>query len=430
MQAVKLYYSKLRESKLAKDAGIYTAFTVFDRAVPFLFLPIITRFLLPDEYGVYVTFQTLLSFFVPFLSLGTDASIIISYFKLSYEKFKQYFFNSFIVFLLLSVLVFFVFYFFSPQISDFVNFPADWLIWVFAGCFFQYINDLNSNLWQSFRQPHKYGFFKISYTILKNGLNLFFVISLGLSWKGLVYSQVITAIIFSLISLSIFIKRNYFNFHFNKNYIKDSLHYGIPLSLHNLGAWGADLASRLILNSMVGIAATGEFGAGATLGMVVSLIQDSFNRAFAPYLFEKLKNPTAEIKKSLVKKTYLYYILIFIAAGIIGTAGSFAASTILGAKYKNSGQFIIWISFAYAFTGLYKMHVNYIFYEKKSRLLMIITLISGTVNILLCYILIKINGAIGAAQAFLLSNIISYFVTFYISNRLIPMPWNLLKLAK
>ncbi|MBS1492660.1 MAG: oligosaccharide flippase family protein [Bacteroidetes bacterium] len=430
MQAVKLYFSKLTNSKLAKDASVYTAFTVFDRAVPFLFLPIITRFLSPDEYGVYVTFQTLISFFIPFLSLGTDASIIISYFKLTYEKFKEYFFNSFLVFLSLSLLVFLVFYFFSPQISDIVKFPSEWLLWVFAGCFFQYVNDLNANLWQSFREPHKYGFFKISYTILKNGLNLFFVINLHLSWKGLVYSQVITAVLFAIISLIIFVKRNYFTFSFDKNDIKDSLHYGVPLSMHNLGAWAADLASRLILNSLVGIAATGEFGAGATLGMVVSLVQDSFNRAFAPYLFEKLKTPTPEIKKSLVKKTYLYYIVIFIVAGIVGIAGSLAASTILGSKYQNSGQFIIWISFAYAFTGLYKMHVNYIFYEKKSKLLMLITFISGAVNIGLCFLLIKSNGAIGAAQAFLLSNIISYIVTFYISNKLIPMPWNLFKLAK
>jgi O-antigen/teichoic acid export membrane protein len=430
LQIAKLYYSKFKQSKLAKDAGIYTAFTVFDRAVPFLLLPIITRFLSPDEYGFYVTFQTLLSFFIPFLSLGTDASIIITYFKLSYEKFKQYFFNSFVIFLSLSVIVFFVFYFFSPQISELVKFPSEWLIWVFAGCFFQYINDLNANLWQSFRKPFKYGTFKISYTVLKNGLNLFFVISLGLSWKGLVYSQIITAVIFSLISLTIFIKRNYFNFVFNKGFMKDSLRYGVPLSLHNLGAWAADLASRLILNSLVGIAATGEFGAGATLGMVVSLIQDSFNRAFAPYLFEKLKNPTDAVKKSIVKKTYLYYVIIFILAGIIGVAGSLAASTILGAKYQNSGQFIIWISFAYAFTGLYKMHVNYIFFEKKSKLLMLITLISGAVNIGLCFWLINLNGAIGAAQAFLLSNVVSYIVTFYIANRLIPMPWNILNIAK
>lgn len=430
MQTAKVYLAKITNSKLAKDASVYTAFTVFDRAVPFLFLPIITRFLSPDEFGVYVTFQTLLSFFVPFLSLGTDASIIISYFKLSVEKFKEYFFNSFIVFLLLSLVVFFIFYFFSVSISDIVKFPYEWLIWVFAGCFFQYINDLNSNLWQSFREPHKYGFFKISYTILKNGLNLFFVISLGLSWKGLVYSHVITASLFAIISLAIFFKRNYFNFIFNRKFIKDSLHYGIPLSLHNLGAWAADLASRLILNSLVGIAATGEFGAGATLGMVVSLIQDSFNRAFAPYLFEKLKNLTPDVRLSLVKKTYFYYIVIFIIAGVVGVAGSLAASTILGSKYQNSGQFIIWISFAYAFTGLYKMHVNYIFYEKKSKLLMLITLISGVVNIVLCFLLIKANGAIGAAQAFLLSNIILYVVTFYISNRLVPMPWNLLSRTK
>ncbi|MBX7046445.1 MAG: oligosaccharide flippase family protein [Ignavibacteria bacterium] len=429
MHTVKLYYSRFLKSRLAKDAGVYTTFTVLDRAVPFILLPVITRFLSPDEYGVYVTFQTLLSFFVPFLSLGTDASIIISYFKLSYEKFKEYFFNSFVIFLSLSAIVFVVFYFLSSQISDVVKFPSQWLMWVFAGCFFQYINDLNANLWQSFRKPHRYGVFKISYTILKNGLNLYFVISLGLSWQGLIYSQIITAVIFCSVSLVIFLRREYFNFDFNASFMKDSLRYGIPLSLHNLGAWAADLASRLILNSMVGIAATGEFGAGATLGMIVSLIQDSFNRAFAPYLFEQLKNPTLGIKKSLVKKTYLYYIVIFIVAAIVGIAGSLAASTILGEKYKNSQQFIIWISFAYAFTGLYKMHVNYIFYEKKSKLLMLITLISGAVNILLCFWLIETNGAIGAAQAFLLSNAVSYAVTFYIANRLVPMPWNVFKLA-
>lgn len=430
MQAAKLYLSKIKQSRLAKDAGIYTAFSVFDRAVPFLFLPIITRYLSPDEYGVYVTFQSLLSFFVPFLSFGSDASIIITYFKLSYEKFKQYFFNSFLIFIFLSALIYFVFHFFSNEISELVKFPSEYLIWVFVGCFFQYINDLNANLWQSFREPKKYGVFKISYTILKNGLNLFFVISLAFSWKGLIYSQVITALVFSLISLFIFFRRNYFSFNFNFEYVKDSLKYGIPLSLHNLGAWGTDLASRLILNSLVGIAATGEFGAGATLGMIVSLIQDSFNRAFAPYLFEKLKAPTEETKKSIVKKTYLYYIIIFVLAGLIGLAGTLAASTILGAKYQNSGQFIIWISFAYAFTGLYKMHVNYIFYEKKSKLLMLITLISGSVNILLCFWLIKLNGAVGAAQAFLLSNAISYLITFYLANRIVPMPWNIFKLVR
>lgn len=430
MAEAKALILKLRNSKLAQDTGIYTILTVIDRAIPFLLLPIITRYLAPDEYGVFITFQTLMSFFAPLLSLGTDASILINYFKLAYDKFRKYFFNSFIIFLVLSGIVFTTFYFFSVPIGDAVNFPPSWLLWVIAGCFFQYINDLNSNLWQSFREPKKYGIFKISYTVFKNSLNLIFVISFSLSWKGLVYSQIITAFLFSLISITIFIRRKYLSSSYNKEYVKDSLHYGIPFSLHNLGAWGSELASRLILNSLIGTAATGEFGAGATLGMIVSLIQDSFNRAFAPYLFEKLKNPDSATKLSLVKRTYLYYVVILIVAGIIGAAGTFAAQTILGSKYQNSSQFVIWVSFAYAFTGMYKMHVNYIFYEKKSKLLMLITLISGGVNILLCFWLIKMDGAIGAAQAFLFSNIISYLITFYIANRLIPMPWNIFNLSK
>jgi len=57
---------RLLNNSLLKDAGIYTGFAVSDRLLPFILLPIITRYLGPVEYGIYATFQALIAFFLPY----------------------------------------------------------------------------------------------------------------------------------------------------------------------------------------------------------------------------------------------------------------------------------------------------------------------------------------------------------------------------
>jgi O-antigen/teichoic acid export membrane protein len=99
----------------------------------------------------------------------------------------------------------------------------------------------------------------------------------------------------------------------------------------------------------------------------------------------------------------------------------------VGDKFLGAKDFIFWISLSFAFSGMYKMVVNYIFYVGKTKILAWLTFSSAILNIFLNYIFISYYGAIGAAISTLVINIIFFLLTWVLSNRLYKMPWFLNK---
>ena len=67
---------------------------------------------------------------------------------------------------------------------------------------------------------------------------------------------------------------------------------------------------------------------------------------------------------------------------------------------------------------------------KKTSLLSSFTLINGFLNIIFNYFFIKVFGVLGAAYATILSMFLIFIISFIYSNRIYPMPWNLIKLLR
>lgn len=65
----------------------------------------------------------------------------------------------------------------------------------------------------------------------------------------------------------------------------------------------------------------------------------------------------------------------------------------------------------------------YIQFSGKTELLAAVTLTVGALNIPLCYALIQVGGAVGAAQATALSQLLIFIATWAMAARLIDMDW-------
>jgi O-antigen/teichoic acid export membrane protein len=181
---------------------------------------------------------------------------------------------------------------------------------------------------------------------------------------------------------------------------------------------------------LIGTAATGSFGVGSIYGTMISVLQNAFNRAYKPYLYRNLKNSNEQTKNKLVRITYLYNSGLFVFSLLVGVVGILVNNLIFGQGYNDSKIFIIWMTLGNAFNGMYKMHINYIFYTKKTYYLLYITLFLGVLNTGLSYWLIGKYGAVAGAQVFLLTQLFGYLLSWYIGNKLIPMPWFKIKLSK
>ena len=96
---------------------------------------------------------------------------------------------------------------------------------------------------------------------------------------------------------------------------------------------------------------------------------------------------------------------------------------LVGQDFRGSGDVLAFVALGHAFGGMYLMVVNYIFYARRNEWLSLISLSVGTFNFALAWWLVGRRGAVGAAQAFAISQFLMFACTWYVGSRCCPMPW-------
>lgn len=417
------YINKFFSSNLLKDSVSYTLLNIIEKAIPFLILPIVTRILPKDDVGSYILYQAIIEVLIPIMTLNIGASVLLNFYKVDREEFKKYFTNALLFFLPLFFVAISLISFFSEHISGWINFPKYWLIIVCFIVMARFVTQLRQSIWRVEYKIKNYGLFTIGISILKNGLGLFFIFFTPLGWKGLILGHLLGYWVFAGVGFYSFIKENLIFLKFKSDYVKDAILVGYPLALHKLGLWLGNAANRVIIAGILGTAATGNYGIGATFAVLVTVVEDAFTKAFVPYLFEKLKQVDEYNKSEIVKLSYYVYVFLVLITGLFYVVGYFGVGVIFGQEYLSTREFMLPLMLAAMITGFYKLHVNYIMFTKKTLKITQITLFSGVLNILLAYAMTMKFGIIGSAYSLLIITVFQYLLTFYTANKLIPMPW-------
>ncbi len=176
---------------------------------------------------------------------------------------------------------------------------------------------------------------------------------------------------------------------------------------------------------MESVSETGLYSVGNQLSLPILFLAQAFNLAYLPWLYKKLKLGNLEEEKRIIKLTYIYFFLIIAIAIVWGIITSFFTVFIVGANYKGAESYIIWLSLGYAFTGMHMMVVAYIYYSKKIKLYNIVTIVVILSNVVLNYIFIESEGAVGAAQATMVVNVINFSLTWILATKVHKMPWKI-----
>jgi O-antigen/teichoic acid export membrane protein len=413
----------LQKSILLKSSAVYTLTNIINAAIPFLMMPILTRELSPVDYGIVSMFQVLIGIVAPFTGLSINGAINRKYYDRDKIDFPKYVANSFLLLLSSTLIVAIIFVLFSDGIASVSSFPKGWLWAVLLVSFCNFITTIALLHWQVQVKPLFFGIYQISNTLLNISLSLWFVVGLDFNWQGRIQGQVITAVVFAVIGFIILNKDGWIKWGINREYMKNGLQFGIPLIPHTLGAFVITLSDRFFLTNMAGVAEVGLYTVGYQFGNIIGLIQDSFNKAWVPWLFAQLKKGNENNKKRIVKITYIYFGAIILLALLLSLMAPWFLNFFVGEEFKEAGKYVFWIAIGYAFNGMYKLVGNYIFYAEKTKYLAWITFLTAILNIIFTYLLIKLNGPVGAAQATALAFFISFVLTWILSSKVYKMPW-------
>jgi O-antigen/teichoic acid export membrane protein len=419
---------------LIRSLSIYSIGNLVNAAIPFLLLPFLTNFLSPQDYGIIAIFQVLMNFLNPIAGLSLNGAVTRKYYFLNddNQKFANYVSNGLLIITLVSALLLISLILFRNQISGLTDFPADWL-WVILVCSFTFnIIEVLLAIWRVKLKAGKYVLFRVIRTLVELGVSVVLIIFIDQSWESRIDGVLYSSILFALIALVIMIKSKHITlkFNFSKAFVQDALKYGVPLIPHAIGVVFISMSDRLFLTNMIGIEETGLYAVGFQIAQIISLIQNSFNQAWVPHFFEKLKAKSKPVNLGIVKFTYLYFLIMIVLVIILTIAAPLIYSIFIGDEFTSSIKYVLLISLGFAFNGMYKMVVNYFFYLNKTAVVALITFISAIINILLNYFLILEYGAIGCAWATAISFFIQFILVWIVSSFYFPMPWGYFLPAK
>lgn len=416
---------RLFNSTLIRSSVIYTASTVIGSAIPFLIMPVLTRYLTPTDYGIVSMMNVLVGIAGPFIGLNIHGAVSVKYFDTAKTDMPRYIGNCFILLFISTTFISCLLWLFAKPISTLTAFPQDWLATIIFISIGQFTILVLLTLWQVQDKPMQYGSFQVLQTILNIGLTVLLVVVFQMNWQGRIEAQVVSTFIFAVIAFTMLRKGGMILFSFNKTDIRHALKFGVPLIPHALGGMLITQTDRIFITNMVSVADTGIYTVGYQLAMVIQLLAVSFNKAYVPWLYQRLSENDQNVKRRIVKLTYIYFAGIFVFSIGLSLIMPWFMTFFVGNKFIGAGKYTAIIAIGFAFNGMYYMVANYIFYAGATHILAWITFFNALVNIVLNYVFIKMNGAIGAAQASAVAFLMSFLLTWALSAKVYPMPWNL-----
>lgn len=409
--------------QIIKNSSIYLGSSVINKMIPFLLLPIMTKYLSPKEFGILSIYLILISFYSAFIGMAIQTNISKNFFKVSKEDLSLLIGNILIIltttFTIYLILTYFITFFFD----DVFSISSKWLLAIPFISVMMMINEINTTILRNEQRAYIFGVFEISNTLIKMSLTVLFLVVFSLSWYSQVIGTLIGTIVFFFIGLLYMKKRNYITMDFNKEKIKSILNISLPLIPHVLGGIVIAMSDRLFIEQMVSLEAVGIYSVGYMFGMVVMLFTDAFIKAWSPWFYKNLTNPTDEKKRKIVKYSYIYIFGIFILAALISLVAELILPYFVDEKFYNAKEFILWIALGYAVHGVYKIFFPYLVHISRTSFLAVSTVIAAIINLILNYFFIKYYGAIGAAYSTIVSFSVSAMLVFWYQNQNYYMPW-------
>lgn len=422
---------KVLSSSLFKHSSIYIIADGLNKAIPFILLPFLTHYLLPEDYGIITNFNVIVQILSVFCFSCTVAALPVMYYKLNKEDMRLYtsniiFVNTIItggIFVLLIIVNRIIYQ--SLQLSLLYQLIGLIVVWFTA------FTNVNMLLWRCEEKPILFGKYQISQSLMNALTTILFVMIFLLGWQGRVYSYLVSSVIFGFISLYILKKRGFLVLSISKKYIKHILFFGLPLVPHALSFWLKSGVDKILLTDMCSLTENGLYSVAITLGAIVTMVLMSFNNAYTPYLYKKLTNfdnnendiSFNPDKIKLVKLTYLMLLITLILVLFAYFISWFIIKYIYNLSYHDSLKFLPYIMVAQFFYGGYLMFVSYFHHTFKTKLLGMITFTLSIVQIILSYFLIKWIGSIGVAIASAIISFLTFLFVAVYAMKIYKLPW-------
>tara|TARA_Y100000768_G_C23974297_1_gene682234 strand:- start:1212 stop:2468 length:1257 start_codon:yes stop_codon:yes gene_type:complete len=385
--------------KVYKSVSVFAGVSIITSGISFLLLPVLTKYLSKEDYGVLSLFNASTRFISILISLGITSILMTKIFKKDNFTLSSYF-KTYYILILLNCFIVSIFVVISLLFfDDFFGVPkkiALFIPLISVGLLFY---ELILSLMVYKRQALNYAITSLSKFGLEILLTLFFVVVLFYNWKGRVGALVIAIIFINLISLRYLKKEKLLKGKFDIIKLKEMIVFGAPFLMFDFSIIVLNLSDRFFIEHFLGLSKTGVYGIGSLVGSFVLIGVNALINVFRPIIYEKTKSYARE-KTSLLKTSIQYStILLIITLSLIFVVKKVVFLYFIDSKFLASQEIVWTIACGFFFWGLHSFYLSYFIFENKTKTIFVVSIFCICLNLTLNYIMIPKFGAIGAGYA-------------------------------
>ena len=392
-------YKKL--SSPIKASLWYTFCNLLTNGISFLVIPIYTRILTREEYGMYTTFQSWLNILIILATLNLYCGVFTRG-LVQYETKRDEYTSSV---QMLSTII-------TGFFAIIVLCSRDWFLdslnisgFVAVNMILYFLFFPAFSFWTA-RQRVEYKYKEMVIVTLASVL-LTPLLSLGLLMftdlkadaviLGFLLSQNIIGAIFYILN---FLRGKVF---FSREYWLEAIKFNIPLIPHYLSLIVLGQSDRIMISNICGSGDAGLYSLAYQISMAMNIIISAINGSLIPWTYSMMK----EKKYSEIRKIADFLCLFMMAISVVIMVVAPEVVFFMGGKnYHN----VIWVMppviCSVFFTFCYGLFSNIEFYFGNTKYVMIASVIGSILNIILNAIFIPIFGFIAAAY----TTLFCYFV--------------------
>ena len=405
----------MSESKALRSGIGYTIGNIFIKGINFLTLPIFSRLLSPEEFGVYNVFASYDLILFVILGLALHASIQSA--NLEYRgKINSYTASISLIYIFNGLVACSVALLFRKGLGELMGLPPAAVSLLVLSSFSGAVITLYNTRISLDYSYKKYLLVSACSSVLNIALSLGLMLTVfdGDRLMGRIIGASVPTFAISLVLLfGIFRQAKP---QFSKTYWKFGLRYSLPIVPQGISQMLLNQCDRIMISKMVSSAAAGIYSLAGNIKLVLVIITDSVTTAWTTWFYTQMdKGDQAAIQKRATQLLGLFFIF---------TTGLMALSPELvqllgGAKYEQSKFVAVPLVLDAFALFLYNLAVPGQYYAKKTTYIMYGTLAAAVVNIVLNYIFIRLFGFIAAAYTTLASYLLFAAVHYCISGKLL-----------
>lgn len=414
-------------SKTAKYAFIYAIGVFLNRAVSFIMLPIYTRYLTAEDYGIIELLTMTVDVFGMIANAGLTAAVFRFYYIYKEQEKRNQVIST------ISILIT-MFYFLASTIglsasNTFAEFILDgtaesvlYFRLIFIIFFLQAFIEVPLIFVIAQQRPLFYVSISTCKLLLQLSLNIYFVVYCNMGVLGVLYSNLTSFIIAGTVLTSY----TYITVgvSFSRPMAKSILLFGTPFIISNLASFILTFSDRYFLKAYADLAVVGVYSLGYKLGFVLWMFPiDPIMNIWNPQRFEIANKPDAQI---INQKVFFLFNLVVISVALGLSLFSHDLFRIMSTpEFWDAFKIVPLIAIAYLVQG-WTAFVNFgVIYSAKTKYIAIGNIVAAFFIIIFSFILIPTFFAYGAAIATILAFVIRFVIIYYYSQReyQLSLPW-------